>query len=386
MPNKTDKTTKGNVKLKVIDLFSGCGGLTQGFKDAGFSTVFGCDIDDNCAMTYRANHCNHGANIPFYTGDIRKLTNEQLTQLVPYKRIDGVIGGPPCQGFSLAGKRQTNDPRNYLVYEFMRVVELYNPKFFLMENVPGLKSMDEGKTYEKIIKEFSQIGDGYILNTDNNILDSSNFGIPQIRKRLFILGYRKDFNMQPTLPKPKTKKEISVWEAIGDLPPLQAGEGSETQPYTQETFTPYQRWARNGCQELNNHVAMKHTDRILSRFEAIKEGEGVSDVVDEHPVKIREGRDSHKLFSQNHNRLYADKPSPTIPAGFKINFIHPKLNRSLTAREGARLQSFRDSFIFYGKRTRMSWEKGLEQYEQIGNAVPPLLAQAIAEHIKKCLL
>lgn len=369
--------------MTIIDLFSGCGGLSQGFKDAGFEIVFANDIDENCAMTYRYNHCNHGSKIPFYQGDIRLLDNKTLLKLVKRKTVDGVIGGPPCQGFSLAGKRMSNDPRNHLVYEFMRVVELFKPKFFLMENVPGLLSMDEGKTYTKIISEFGKIG--YVLNTDNNILNASDFGVPQIRKRLFILGFREDYKKQPTLPKNILNNKITVWEAINDLPQIGAGEGEETQKYNRKPTTKYTKWARKGSRELHNHVSMKHTDRILRRFGATKEGEGVEDVMHLHPVMVREGRTSHKVFSQNHNRLFPDKPAPTVAAGFKINFIHPYLNRSLTAREGARLQSFRDTFLFFGKRTRMSWEKGLEQYEQIGNAVPPLLAEAVAKHIKKYL-
>lgn len=378
-------TSKNTTKesMTIIDLFSGCGGLSQGFKDAGFEIVFANDVDENCAMTYRYNHCNHGAKTPFYQGDIRQLDNEALLKLVKRKTVDGVIGGPPCQGFSLAGKRRPNDPRNHLVYEFMRVVELFKPKFFLMENVPGLLSMDEGKTYEKIIAEFGRIG--YRINTENNILDSSYFGVPQTRKRLFILGFREDFNKQPTLPSMVSTKKISVWEAISDLPQIKAGEGEETQKYIKKAITPYEKWARVKSREVHNHVAMKHTGRILNRFSATKSGEGVEDVMHLHPIMRREGRKSHKVFSQNHNRLFPDKPSPTVAAGFKINFIHPYLDRSLTAREGARLQSFRDTFIFFGKRTRMSWEKGLEQYEQIGNAVPPLLAEAVAKHIKKSL-
>ena len=140
---------KRNKNMKIIDLFSGCGGMSQGFKDEGFEVVLANDVDENCAITYRFNHCNHGANIPFHTGDIRKLSDKELKKIIGKQKIDGVIGGPPCQGFSLAGKRDKNDPRNHLVYEFMRVVELFKPKFFLMENVTGLLSMDEGKTYKK---------------------------------------------------------------------------------------------------------------------------------------------------------------------------------------------------------------------------------------------
>lgn len=372
------------VERYIIDLFSGCGGLSQGFKDAGFKIAFANDIDANCAKTYVYNHCNHGGKIPFHQGDIRTIKNEQIKKLIGNKKITGVIGGPPCQGFSIAGKRLPNDPRNHLVYKFMQVVEGFQPDFFLMENVTGLMSMDGGKTIKKLIDEFSKME--YRINVKNMVIDASNFGVPQIRKRVFILGLNPNYQREPTLPKPSKKKKVSVNQAISDLPPVKAGEGEEEMKYTRKAKTAYQKWARNGGDILYNHVAMKHTDRIIDRFKATEQGQGIKDVASMHPVAVRNGRSSHILFTQNHNRLIGNLPAPTIAAGFKINFIHPILDRSLTAREGARLQSFRDSFRFFGKRTMMSWEEGLEQYEQIGNAVPPLLAQAVAEHIKKCFL
>jgi len=369
-------------EMNIIDLFSGAGGLSQGLEDAGFEVIFASDKDKNCAKTYKANLDD---NPPFFQGDIRELDNERLLEFTGGKQVDGIIAGPPCQGFSIAGKRNSDDPRNNLVHEITRVVELLNPKFFLVENVKGLLSMNDGEAFEKVVKELSQAGEGYKINTEDNGRNAINFGVPQERERVFILGYRNDFHLQPSLPKGDKEKRVTVMEAIGDLPEIEAGEGSQEMEYTQEPENDYQEWAKNGCDKLHNHEAMQHTQRIIDRFKAIKNGQGVADVEDEHPQRKRDGRDSHQTFSQNHNRLHGDEPAPTIPAAFKINFIHPKQHRALTPREGARLQSFRDSFVFKGKRTRMSWEEGLEQYEQIGNAVPPLLAEAIGDKIRNDL-
>jgi len=369
-------------KPSIVDLFCGCGGFSQGFIDAGYSVELANDIDTNCADTYISNHDK--SRITFIEQDLRQITNKKMLKLIS-KKVDGVIGGPPCQGFSLAGKRDPTDPRSHLVWEFVRIVKAVKPKFVLMENVTGLKSMDQGNTLERIIRNISDMG--YNHNEDQIVLNARDFGVPQNRNRVFLLFLDKGLSVAPTLPTGNVlQEELTVWDAIGDLPQLKAGEGQEIQDYTKEPFSEFQRWARNDSEVLFNHVAMKHTQRIIDRFKDTKSGEGIKDVLDKHPPRVREGRKSHKVFSQNHNRIHKDEISPTIPAGFKINFIHPLLDRSLTAREGARIQSFRDNYNFKGHRTRMSWAKGLEQYEQIGNAVPPLLARAIAEHIKNYCL
>lgn len=173
-----------------------------------------------------------------------------------------------------------------------------------------------------------------------------------------------------------------------DLPPLKAGEGYDNMQYTCEPTTPFQKWARGDATKINNHIAMKHTQRLVSRFEQIKFGQSVADVSKEYGQRKRGEADkvSGKAYSQNNMRPYPDRPSPTIPASFQSNFIHPYYNRNYTAREGARLQSFPDTYIFCGKRTTMSWEKNLSQYQQIGNAVPPLLAEAIAVNMIRYFL
>ena len=168
-----------------------------------------------------------------------------------------------------------------------------------------------------------------------------------------------------------------------DLPKLKAGEGEEISQYTTPPTTKYQAWARENCLQLHNHVTMRHTPRLVERFSHIGYGQSVADVDEEFQQRKRgdASKISGKVYSQNNMRPYPNKPSPTIPASFQSNFVHPYENRNYTAREGARLQSFPDSYIFKGKRTTMSWEKNLSQYQQIGNAVPPLLANAIAKSI-----
>ena len=168
-----------------------------------------------------------------------------------------------------------------------------------------------------------------------------------------------------------------------DLPQIDSGEGSEFIEYSQEPKSNYQKWARSNSNGVYNHIAMRHTKRLIERFKNINFGQSVADVDERHQQRKRgdASKISGKVFSQNNMRPYPNKPSPTIPASFQSNFIHPFLNRNFTAREGARLQSFPDTYIFCGKRTTMSWEKNLSQYQQIGNAVPPLLGKAIAENI-----
>ena len=178
---------------------------------------------------------------------------------------------------------------------------------------------------------------------------------------------------------------MTVDMAVSDLPPLEAGEGTEYQEYATAAQNAYQRWARQRSDGVYNHVAMRHTKRLIERFKIIQHGQSVADVPHEHSALKRGDPSvkSGKVYSQNNMRVFGDAPSPTVAASFQSNFIHPHLHRNFTAREAARLQSFPDTYVFKGKRTTMSWEKHLSQYQQIGNAVPPLLAKAIAKNIAR---
>ena len=370
--------------MNTIDLFSGCGGVSLGFKWAGFNAVLASDIDENCEKTFTTNF----PETPFICGDLSAIKKEDFDKIID-QEIDVVIGGPPCQGFSLANKKRNkvaDDPRNKLFYEFVKVIDWYSPKSFVMENVKGLLSMKSGQVIKQIVDEFENAGEfGYEVKYE--VLKASDYGVPQARQRVIVIGIRKDLGLIPEFPAKKYAKDVTVNEAISDLPTIHAAEGTETQKYTKKPKNAYQEFMRKKSLSVKNHIAMRHTQRLIDRFKAIKNGQGLVDVWETHGA-VQRGNPTKKStvkFSQNNQRLHGDKPAPTIAASFQSNFIHPKLDRNFTAREGARLQSFPDYFEFKGMRTKMSWEKGLSQYQQIGNAVPPLLAYEIASTLKRVL-
>lgn len=366
--------------MNLIDLFSGCGGYSLGFKRAGFYSKLAVEIDLWAADTYRKNH----PETIVINEDVRKVNP---LDYLSKGDIQGIIGGPPCQGFSLSGNRDPKDPRNSLFMEFVRFVKLIQPQFFVMENVIGILSMktkDKQSVKEIIQAEFTQAG----YNVCVTVLNAADFGVPQSRQRVFFFGIRKDFPFSaPDLIPVRNyigNEQITLWDAISDLPQISSGQGSEIQDYFTEPLNYYQKTMRQDSSNIYNHIAMRHTPRLVERFKQIRYGESVKDVTPEHGQRKRGDANnvSGIVYSQNNMRPFPDKPSPTVAASFQSNFIHPYLNRNFTAREGARIQSFPDTYTFKGKRTTMSWEKNLSQYQQIGNAVPPLLAQAIAKSIQ----
>lgn len=380
-PNEVLTFKNDNLSMNLIDLFAGCGGLSLGFEMAGFNIPLAVERDEWASKTYSYNH----PDTRVITQDITQIQN--FDTLIPNNIvIDGIIGGPPCQGFSLSGNRDKTDPRNSLFMDFVRFVNHYKPKFFVMENVSGILSMttqNNELVKDLILNEYSKIG----YNVEIFQLNAAEFGVPQARIRVFFVGLRNDIRYIREDMEPKGflfgENQISIEQAIMDLPQINSGEGIEENIYDRPAITEYQQWARGNNQILHNHVAMRHTQRLIDRFNHIGFGESVADVSEEFQQRQRgdASKISGKVYSQNNMRPYPSKPSPTIPASFQSNFIHPYLNRNYTAREGARLQSFPDDYIFLGKRTTMSWEKNLSQYQQIGNAVPPLLAKTIANHI-----
>lgn len=363
----------------LLDLFAGCGGFSLGFHLGGFQTVCAVERDLWASETYKANF--PGARV--LTADIKTITRKKL--YLGRGKINGVIGGPPCQGFSMSGTRDPKDPRNSLFMEFIRLVGETKPDFTVMENVPGLLTMKtrKGQLVSQIISEqFELLG----YNSCYHVLNAADYGVPQARNRVFFFGVRDDYPFKSELLRPPPisgGNPVSLSEAISDLPDIESGEGDEEQRYALKPLNDYQRWARRGSSFVQNHVAMRHTKRLQERFAAIGFGQSVTDVADTHGQRKRGNAAelSGKVFGQNNMRPYPDRPCPTVPASFQSNFIHPFKNRNFTAREGARIQSFPDSFVFKGKRTTMSWEKNLSQYQQIGNAVPPLLAKAIADRL-----
>lgn len=372
--------------MNIIDLFAGCGGLSTGFEMAGFNIPLAVEKDDWASETYTFNH----PNTKVVTADITQVLDLDTLLPDPSLLIDGIIGGPPCQGFSLSGNRDKKDPRNSLFMEFVRFVNHFKPKFFVMENVTGILSMEtkSGVLVKNVIlDEYHNAG----YNVEIFILNAAEFGVPQSRMRVFFIGLRNDIEYDKDKIEPKGylfgENQITIEQAIMDLPQIKAGEGTEVAKYRCKPQNDYQRWARTNSTEVHNHIAMRHTARLVERFSHIGYGQSVADVAEEFQQRQRGAADkvSGKVYSQNNMRPYPDKPSPTIPASFQSNFVHPYIDRNYTAREGARLQSFPDWYIVQGKRTTMSWEKNLSQYQQIGNAVPPLLAKAIGNSISDYL-
>ncbi len=392
-------------KYNVVDLFAGAGGFGLGFTMAGFDLNLGLEID---AWATETLYENHNDKVTILQDDIRSYDN--LKGILPLidNKADVIIGGPPCQGFSVSGPiKDPNDPRNTLFIEFARWVEFFQPKMFVMENVHGLlyrKSAAGERVIEIIRKKFLDIG----YYTTLWELNAANFGVPQMRERIFIVGSKTEKNILPPRPShfirteekkkfSELKKAITVNEAISDLPIIQAGEGEEIMSYTKTAKTEFQEWARMGSVFVNNHVAMKHTKRMIERYSKILEGNEFHQLSNELLVRKRNGNGalSEVTYNQNYRHLKPNSISPTIPASFYSNFIHPKFPRNITSREAARLQSFPDNYVFKGKRTQISSnllkmlgkenEDFLSQYNQIGNAVPPLLAKAVALEVKKHL-
>ncbi|MFB2769197.1 DNA cytosine methyltransferase [Pelatocladus sp. BLCC-F211] len=391
--------------LKVLDVFAGAGGFSLGFQLAGNSIIGAIEEDKWAAETFAYNH----KNAKVLVGDIQKFSDEYLINAFKDNLPNVILGGPPCQGYSICRKNagDPKDPRNSLFQEFLRIGRIFKPELLIMENVPGLISAKtlSGEPVIEIIKaELEELG--YHVYID--ILESIKYGIPQIRRRLFVIASR--IKLIKPFPEPthyftdteqlqifdyKLKRCPTLWEAISDLPEIDAREGCEEMEYDKEPTNDYQYQCRINSQKVYNHVAMKHSKRTIERFELMSWGDSLSDIPKHLKPYKRNGNGviSEQVYDQNSRRLHPHKPCHTIPASFYANFVHPYKNRNFTAREGARIQSFPDWFVFKGKPTVVSHkllqregrteEKHLCQYNQIGNAVPPLLGKAIADNFVK---
>ena len=368
----------------VIDLFSGAGGMAEGFRKAGFKTLLATDYDEMAAKTFQFNH----PGVPFVVGDLRELSVDRILAIA--KTTKGaptvVCGGPPCQGFSLAGQRIADDPRNQLFREFVRVVDGVKPEFFLFENVSGLVSMQGGAVLQAILSEFKKVG----YKCEFRTLNAADYGVPQARPRFIIIGSRDTdpigfpaathLRRADSSGAAKSAKQLSffegqdqltVWDALSDLPEISQGEGDEELSHSGTYENEYQQ-ARRGVRSpgtVFNHRATSHSQRIIERYAAIPEGGDNSQVPEEHRTK-----------KTNVFKLHRDKPARTVTCNHRTDLLHPVIPRGTTVREAARLQSFDDDYRFFGNLTRKA--KWTTQDDQVGNAVPPLLAKALAEHIK----
>ena len=371
--------------LSVVDLFAGVGGFAEGFVRANrneykfqFELRLLVDCDPTASFTFKKNY----PRIPFWTADLGKKDSGELLKLLGMRRgeLDFLIGGPPCQGFSPSGKRWLDDNRNRLLSRFIELAHDLSPKCVMIENVPTALSAFAQIFDEQIHEAFR----GYAVR--HAVLNASSFGVPQMRRRAFVVALREDLGVsnfdfpsgvynaidigRDSHTDAKAKHRfVTVEDAIGDLPELAAGDAFDGRAYTRECNTEYQRDRREGSVALFNHVARAHSRQFLDKISAIQPGQGNAQLPDGE-------RFSDNYFSQAYARLHPRGIGFTITAHFRNpgsgRFTHYRDNRSITVREAARLQSFDDRFIFYG------FDRDQERH--VGNAVPPLVAEALARH------
>ena len=354
---------KSKYPFKILDLFSGAGGFSYGIeKNSNFRTEIAVDFNEKALETFKYNM----PDVETICGDITKENvKEKIIQLSKEKEINMIIGGPPCQGFSLKGKKLgLKDPRNFLFNEYLDIVNIIKPKVFIIENVKSLLSTSAGWFKDQIITRVQEMG--YFV--DYGVLTASDYGVPQARQRaVFICSKDKKVH----LPKPICKKVITVRDAISDLAYLNSNEGNFELSYTTEPTSDYQKLMRKNSNKLYNHQASNHANVAIEKLKMIPPECGK-----EHLPKELLGK---QQFSGTWGRLKWDDVSPTIDTRFDAasngTNNHPFLNRAITPREAARLQSFDDKFVFKGSKVYVR--------QQIGNAVPPLMAKAIADNISK---
>ena len=343
------------MKHTFIDLFSGCGGLSLGFEMAGFESVLAIDFWQDALDTYAYNR----GNTRTLCGDLSKIDPSEIKDKYDITDVDVIIGGPPCQGFSIAGKRIIDDDRNKLYKAFVNFVSVFKPKAFVMENVPTILTMGNGIIREAILNDFTSLG--YHISVQ--VLTASDYGVPQNRRRAVFVGTLGDTDFKFPLPSKSVK--VSSKEALCDLPESSIPDGAD---YPVGPVSEYQKWARTGSTGVYNHDITIHTKQTQEIISRVPDGGNYKDL----PKELWNTRKVHIAWT----RLNSAKPSFTIDCGHNHHF-HYKFNRVPTVRESARLQSFPDKFVFLGN-------KG-SQLKQVGNAVPPLLAYAISQQLIKFL-
>ena len=349
------------MKFKAVDLFCGAGGLSTGLKKSGFRVCLGVDIDEKALKTYKCNL----KSTKVLKEDIKKVTGEKITELTGIRKHDNFLlaGCPPCQGFSNLGKRDASDEKNQLVFEYVRIINELEPSFILMENVPGMSTGVGKEIFKKVVKKLEE---SYHVEYDT--LNAADFGVPQIRKRLVLHGIRNDVyrnlglngEKQKLLPLPTHSKEkrkgykrwVTVRKAIFDLPNLEAGDS-----YDDDV--------------IKNHKARSLSETNIERLREIRLHGGNREMISKD-LQLECHKKENVSYTDTYGIINPDKPAPTITSGCTIiskgRYCHPTQNRGLSIREAARLQSFDDKFEFQGNMGEMSL--------QIGNAVPPKLAEA----------
>lgn len=362
--------------LTCIDIFAGAGGLSIGFREAGFQVLAANDFNEHAASTFRDSH----PDTKFLDGPIERITAKDWLKSTGLEvgELDCLIGGPPCQAFSVYNhQRGMHDERSGLFREYLRTVTGLRPKFVVMENVTGITSVGDGRAVQEIHARLGKLG----YKVEERILKAEEYGVPQERRRIFFVGTRLNTGVE--WPR-RTHGEgleafVSVWDAIGDLPRLGISEGDEVQQYPGSPASDYQRGLRRGSRQLQNHVAPFLADINRQRLKYIPQGGSWRDI----PVRLlpagmkRARRCDH---TKRYGRLDPKGLACTILTKCDLHwgaYIHPTQERCLTVREAARLQSFPDWVHFKGPR--------VEQYRQVGNAVPPLLGKVVAESVARTL-
>ena len=350
---------------KVIDLFCGCGGLSEGFKLAGYEIVGGIDFNEAAIKTYNENF-GEGKGL---CCDLMNMSVEDIKKSFgDLSDIDVIIGGPPCQGFSSANryKIEGDDPRNKLFFEFVKFVDLAKPKVVLIENVKGIITNKNGYAKDKIYEIFENRG--YTVN--HKILNAVDYGVPQKRQRNFFVITRTDEKFDFDKIK-KIDKPITVEDAIGELYNYDNNNTKEGFIVKEDITSNYRLYLRADNNRIENHEVKYPAEKVQNRISYVPQGGNWQDV----PTDLWPSNRTNR-HSSAYKRLDEKQPSCTIDTGNNhSNYFHPLYNRIPTVREAARLQSFPDDFIFVGNRS--------EQYRQVGNAVPPLMSKALAEEIKK---
>ena len=339
--------------MKIIDLFCGIGGLSLGFEQAGFEVCAAVDMWADAVKTYNHNRKEKVAKVI----SVEDFNEKELSSIIATEKITGIIGGPPCQGFSTVGKREIDDPRNKMYLEFYKAVKLVNPDFFVIENVKGMLTLNKGAFVKDLLKRFGEDGLGYTISYQ--LLNAADYGIPQNRYRVFYVGIK---NKKFVFPEPFDYK-LTAKDGISDL------EGATQEKYGSEPQNDFQRAMRGNIKKPLNQDYTTHTEKTISIISQVPDGGNIRDL----PEEIWHVRKYNKAFE----RMGTFKPSNTIDTGHR-NYFHYSEPRIPTVRESARIQSFPDSFEILGTRG--------SQYKQVGNAVPPMVSKIIAERIKTELL
>lgn len=366
----------------LLDLFSGAGGLSYGFELANFKVNLAIELEKNYFESYKYNHPETIA----LNENIVTLNCEEINDTyIKGEKVEGIIGGPPCIGFSSVGNRRLDDPRNMLVFFFIKWVEYFKPTFFVMENVKGILTMGKGQVVKKIKKLYNDIG----YQCKLYVLLAAEYGVPQLRERVFFVG-TKDKNIQKIVIQKTHQKEVRnkttdslptfriVKDALSDI--LDTNPSNENKrnilvkDYDEPPKTLYQEYLRKNSDKLYEHIAPNHSQKVIDRITHIKQGKNHASLPKEYQLKGG--------YPNIYGRLHLNYPADTITGNCGCvsapgRFIHPTQDRAISVREAARLQSFPDDYRFFGSMRDM--------YRQVGNAIPPLLAKAIAKAIKKVI-